>query len=1014
MLLSKLSRGPRTLLVGVMLLAAYAGYARLMTPWLSVERPEQKLSPGHVSTSRSVDVSRLSSRWFPEDPWVATAGKRFRDGQRFLFFNQFKLSEDNRTMQVKPVAMLWQAEDDEEQPITVSAASAKLDRSSSSSLTEGEFGRIIGGQLDGDVYIRGPDGLRITGRNFFVSESAMMIWTSHPVNFAWQNHTGRAQDGLEIRLLASPDNEDGLTSITDIQSIRLNGRVTCDLLLESRKRPQDQTRLNINAANGLVYNVATRTAVFSGYEDRKPIPENQILVQRPNEVGSIDKLICTQLTLQLKPRLNVSAVAKSGSQRMELHSILAEGSRVVVRLEEHNVTATMTSLRYVIDQSMLELWHNKADDSGRPYPVEIRQNGSAVYAPHILVLHGQGNQIHSMECHGPGIIQHRENADDEAIEAVWTKSLQYRQDPEPKISIEGNVQISQAARELRLSGQQLEMTLHEEAHDASARSQNADDAQQPSLDFARLKPRLLIVRDNVRLTGPQLTGVAREQLTARFTTAQDGGSINIGDQSSAVTPAASTTVDAPAVDQSSFTHFESDTMEATIASAVQSADDTGARVAFDSRRKNARQADFSDVWLKGSVKVEHTAVDPERSFSAAGNILQAKNGFEQGRDINLFGDPASIVSTTRRVEGQRIELSELQREFRVEGSGRIRIVIDSLFGQPLEKPSPLDVYWSQKMHFSGRTANFVGNIRGVMKDSQSHDVEMTCAGMQIHFVRDVALPRDTSLNDGKLLQVSSAQPKQESDNATDIERIECQSLVNVSISQLIGGVESARHLARFTDLVVNVRTGDFEAVGPGRLESTQPDHGNKLKFSPGVVVRSNAPVRASENPFVFVSADFIGSVSGNMNREVVRLNHHVVGVFGPVRRLGEKIDVNGVNTADLPPQAGVLRCEQLTVSSIPGSLPGERSFSLQADNKARMELKEFSGEADHITYDHAKRQYILSSEQDRMATVSHRPGVGMDVRRFVGQKFQYYPPPRNMLKADQIIGLDGAFDSGTN
>ncbi len=54
-----------------------------------------------------------------------------------------------------------------------------------------------------------------------------------------------------------------------------------------------------------------------------------------------------------------------------------------------------------------------------------------------------------------------------------------------------------------------------------------------------------------------------------------------------------------------------------------------------------------------------------------------------------------VVSSTRRIEGQRIDIDPEKREVTVEGSGRIRLVADRDFaGRTLRKPSPLDIYWA--------------------------------------------------------------------------------------------------------------------------------------------------------------------------------------------------------------------------------------------------------------------------------------------------------------------------------
>ncbi len=996
-----LSRGPRTLLAGMVLGVIYYAFVSLTAPWLDVEQVRPVLPSAASGNTKTAEFGKRSDDWFPEDHWVSNAGKKFRDGRRYLFFQTFSLFNENRSMRVEPVAMAWESEDEAESPVTISAASAQLDRSSAFNIAEQEFGRITAAHLAGDVYIRGPNGLRIVGRNFYVSEQSMMVWSSQPVDFAWENHTGRAEGGIEIQLLSSGSTEGGLMTVSDIHSLRLMGRVTCNLVLRDKDPGKEVNRIRINAARSFEYSVATRMAVFSGYEDREAIPENQILVERPNDSGTVDKLLCTQLTLHMRPRVNADPQKEQAAHRVELHSILAEGSRVVVWLEEHKVQATMTSLRYTIDENLLEMWHNKIDEAGRPYPVEIRQDGSEIFVPRILVLHGQQNQIHSMECLGPGIIRHKAKTNPDAVEATWSKSLVYRQSPEQRIVMEGNAQVARPSQQFRMAGGRIEMQLDSanemELKTGSSMEQVSAASGAPesvgSLNFARLKPRRLIATDSVKLTAPQISGLARNELNVVFSDQNNGPTSS--DSSASDSQNERTKGITPGSSGSGFTNFVADTMEATLQLMT---------------RNDRTTADFSDVWLKGTVEVDYTAADPEQSFNATGNVLFARGGIDAGRDISLFGDPAAVVSTTRRIEGQRIELSELAKEFRIEGSGRIRFVVDALFGQPLVKPSPLDIYWTDKMHFSGRTASFVGNIRAVMKDPKSHDIQMKCAVMKVHLMNDVDLRQKSSDTRTNVRQASSRKPPETNRQAAEIEKIECQGLVTFHAHQMIDGIPEARRNCKFTDLTVNLQTGDFHAIGPGRIESTQPDRGNALKVSPGVTVRSNTAVRASETPFVFVSADFIGTVSGNINQQVVRLNHHVVGVFGPVRRLGETIDVNGVNTAELPPQAGILRCEQLTVSAIPGAHEGERSFSLLAETKARMELKEFSGEADRITYDHSKEQYILRSEQDRMSAVSHRPGVGRDLQRFVGQKFEYYPPPRNKLIVNQIIGLDGVFD----
>src|SRR5690606_14349085 len=137
-----------------------------------------------------------------------------------------------------------------------------------------------------------------------------------------------------------------------------------------------------------------------------------------------------------------------------------------------------------------------------------------------------------------------------------------------------------------------------------------------------------------------------------------------------------------------------------------------------------------------------------------------------------------------------------EREARVEGSGRIRFVINvGLDGKPLGRPSPLDIYWGDHMTFSGRTAHFVGNIRAVMNNETDHDVELTCAGMKVHFQDEVQLNRSGQGDEFQLAESSSS-----SSPAGDIQLIECESRVVVDIDMMKNGIVEAHHHAEFTDL----------------------------------------------------------------------------------------------------------------------------------------------------------------------------------------------------------------------
>lgn len=1000
---SSIARGPRTALVGMGLVALYAGYSQLTSPWLNVEQKQQSAPVSTVPHEKSPVFTDLATTWFREDPWVADASRRIRDGGRYLFFDRHELFNDNRSIQVNPVALLWQQKPDEP-PITATADSAQLNASTKFSFEEGQFGKITSGLLSGVVRIIGPDGLRIEGHTFHIDDNSMRVWTGQPVKFAWGSHHGVAASGAEIELLSSGDaSQQGLMSVSDVQRIRLRGRITCDLVFQEKDSDREPVNLKISAANGFEFFVPTKEATFYGFMDRELKPDNQILIDRTTATGGLERLYCSKLVLKLQPRISDDPAAKPSSQ-LRLVSIAAEGRRVIFHSPEQNITAYMNSLRYDIEQRLLELVGKVAAATGRTNAVEIHQEGSQLTAARVVIEHDDQNNVHTVNCRGPGAIgpskRSLKTRSAAAVDVSWTESLLLRRTEDRRVTLRGEANVTQLSSGFSLSGDVVDMTLAEDVADPTATDLSRP---QGGLDVSRLHPKLLVAAGNVELASAELTGALRDKLTVTFA---DQLAVN-GEQT--IPPGAATDASAVPVSNvsqhsemqksplSGSTEFSSDTMEASVT--IQ-------------QIEGKRVAEFSDVWLKGGVNVIHTSVDEKQNFTADGNVLFAKAGFQDNREISLFGDPASVVNAKNRIEGQRIDVHEIGNAS-VEGSGRIRFVVDvGLDGKPLAKPSPLDIYWGDRMTFSGRTAHFVGNIRAIMNNETDHDVELTCAGLKVHFTDPIQLER--SGRDDEFRVAGATSP---SSPAGEIQRIECESRVIIDIDMMKDGVVEAHHHAEFSDLEFNQLTGAFRATGPGLIESTQPDTGKQLTTSPRAVARANTPVKTPEKTFVFIHATFIGQLQGNRNERFVQLKQHVRGVFGPVRQLGDRISIDGLSVDELPEKTGSLGCENLSISAIPGTHAKWNSFSMVAESNSsdsrkgtrtpcRLESQQFSGDADKITYDHSKQQFILRADEGRQARVSYRPDGG-EPESLTGRDFTYYRGS-NQLTATQITGVQAS------
>ncbi len=1009
------------MLVGIGLVALYFGYSHLTSPWLTVEQKPQRIS---ISASSEPEKSPLFSErtemWFKEDPWVKDANARFGDRTRFMYFQNYELFNDDHSIKVDPIAMRWQ-DDETEIPYTLTARSAQLDATSKFKLDTNEFGAISSGQLQGDVRITGPDGFRLEGRTFSISDNAMKVTTSQPVRFWWGPHSGVAESGAEIDLLSSGDAENnGLMSVSDVQKIRLLGRIKCQLLFQDEDARSEAITLNINAANGFEFFVPTHQATFFGFSDQKIRKDNQIMIERPTISGGLDRLFCSMLTLQFQPAVIDAGTVKQRSTQLQLASIRAEGSRVIFTSLEQNVTAVMSWLKYHVEERVMELSGGVTPATGRPNPVKIYQNSSMLTAAYLIAAHDLDNRIQTIDCRGAGRIEPSDSPsapprseNENTFNATWTDSLAIRQSPEQKIILSGNATVAQTNVEagtpsMSLTGDVIEMTGQQSLNTAGIVASAVNSAQKSGMDLSRINPEKLVATGNVTMRHKDVTGHVRQKLSVNF-----HETIGVDDEREKIRAISQSTLTAESPEEQGATEFFCDTATAVIN--------------FTRHANRKISGGWNDVWLIGQVKINHTGVKKDSDFSAEGNALSAKSGFSEVGDVRLFGDPAKARLASRRIEGPRIDLQELlngektgvQRSATVQGSGSLLLVVDQgLDGRTLEKPSLLEIYWTESMIYSDRTASFVGNIRAVMTNELDHKIELTCASMNVYFTEDLQLQSENRKN-----RLHASRSPSEADN-NPIEKIKCNSRVVVDIDQMKNGIVESRNHAEFSDLTVNMITGEFEATGSGSsgiIESTHPNSSDTPRTASRAIARANTPVATPSDAFVFVQARFIGGIQGNYKQRFVQLKQHVRGVFGPVRQMGDRIVLDDLNVNELPPNTGSMRCENLSFSQIEsGDSSTESQFEMVAESNmsdgftgtrapCHLESSEISGDADWIKYDSSKQQFILRAGKGRQATVSYRRAPGVAPETLTGQQFEYYRA-RNQLKANEITGVQTAGD----
>lgn len=1004
-----------TLLLGGMFVA----FRSVTSPYLDVEhQPQLHGSQNRVKTV-STELADQAEKWFPDHAWVAKSKKHFHDGGRYLYCRDFGLTDNDHTVTVNPIAMILHGKPGE-RPITIVADSARLESSTPISPNATEFGRIVGGMLSGNVRIEGPRGLRIEGRSFRLDERTMKLWSSAPVKFRADEHSGFANRGVDIYLVPASDGQ-GLTDVTEVRQVRLNGRVTCNFVMPATRVDEEDQELRVAAAGGFSYEVLTNTGAFSGLpaargEKKIRNLSNEVLVTRLVSGKVTDQLVCPELMLRFRGTLpSEEATANNNGNAMQLEHVKAWGRQVMYKSRQHDVTVVANELSYAVAERRIDIYRHNNDPAIAAADIHVvAQKRNTLRVPHIRILHTPAGQIERVEFNGKGKItglpEPKPDQDPSepaiAFEATWLKSMTMQMGADQLsriVSLNGNASVSEISRKFQLQANKISVKLIDSLtadteSDSDADSKDArrvsrvsysDNAEEPAtsaFEISKLRPQLMTAEGAVSLTSPQGNGQLRRMLKIKFEDILAATTVQNASQSQTA-KGDKKKDDKTSPESQDQVSFISDNLEAVVGLSVD---------------PNNKTPEFKNLWLNGAVEIVRRSSKPGNSFSATGNTLYATGKQVEDLEIKLFGDPAKFTSGARKLEGPRIDLAALDKEAKVVGSGRIRFTTDKGFdGRKLDKPTDLDIFWSDHMVFQKRSARFVGNIRVVMDDGATQDIEMTCAGMTVYFSKDIALePTD----DEKTFDAVPAAGSKNGKKTSDIERVECDNTVKIRVNQWLDGEPIGRHSAEFADLKMNLITGDFSAIGRGYLESVSPDEDGQLQGPAPATARANTPAQTSENAFVYLRVEFIGDLNGNLERREANLTHNVMALVAPARHIDDQINMD-VPTSELPERAGILLAEQLTISAIDRGSEDKNSFAIVARDNARLRSRILSASgADVIKYDHQKQQFIMKAEGKGTVRVNHLDGNKLNTLN--GNKFEFYRPNRLISEGLGGLGLE--------
>ncbi|MCH2202588.1 MAG: hypothetical protein MK102_11505 [Fuerstiella sp.] len=985
----------RSLVAAVVLAGICFGYVQFFSQWLDVERSVRS-RPTHALPTEGLSVADESVlQWFAERAWVRKANKSFRNDRQYLFFNTQETTELPTTgssqtagevIDLKPVALLWKNKDPGVKPVVVTADSARLTLSERFSAKNSSVGRIVNGWLTGNVVIQGPKGLHITGHEFSVDEISMKLKSFNRVEFRWEGHSGQAEKGVEIVLGRNSENAKGLTSVTDVKTVKLNGPVVCNLKFDERRK-QNGTDLEIVAPSSFVFDLETNQGIFHGMRGGNDYRQTDVRVKRKTD-GQPDYMYCPELCVAFYPEV-LQDTGRTNGSRLRLGRVSARGiSKRIVRYysSENDVEAGMMQLDYQVGARQLDMYGSLQHQDGsktKRTKLSIKQHGRVLRVAHLRMLHSDGTGIERIECIGPGSVspsriqrpeKSKASGRDQQVAAsvLWARHLNVRRETAGKtytVRIDGGGKVSLPDRQMKIEGRTIKLTL------AARQSGTPQDPQELSLNVTDARPEKLVAQDNVIVRSPRVSGELKDQLTVYFHPNEDSVKRSMAVISQSKELSGSDVDSVPQTeslihDDEGHSTFFGREMTAKV---VLPADSSG-------------QQRWSHIRLAGDFVVEHHGSAPKDTYTAEGSTFIAENGVGDLADIKLFGNPAMLRSPTGHVTGLRIDLHQAKGVAEINGGGKLEMIIDQDFdGKQLPSPVRMKIRWTDRMDVRGTRAHFVGGIRVdvddiqyAVDDPQFHDAEIRTPELMVFFVEPVNLAG--SRNTARVYATSGS-----SSDSPEIERIHCVGETMIHRESFTDGELDGLLDAKMVDLKLEPGSGKFSAIGPGYIESTTTN--SKSDPVTQIRVETNRRTEIRESPLARVRASFIGEMQGNLNDRDVSLRNFVTIAFVPVQELDEKIDLESIPAETMPEDSRLLQAEEVYIESIPGADGDE--FSVTALGDAQLESRDLSGDADRIAYDRSKSQIILTGENGRLVNLRQRLTGSGQFRIVSGPRYQY-------------------------
>jgi hypothetical protein len=403
--------------------------------------------------------------------------------------------------------------------------------------------------------------------------------------------------------------------------------------------------------------------------------------------------------------------------------------------------------------------------------------------------------------------------------------------------------------------------------------------------------------------------------------------------------------------------------------------------ATNSAKANNLQAELSEVWTEGTVRIEQPQKGSEEPLLVTGERLHMRNASLNGQEVlHILGQPAEIVTRRFDLKGNEVFLDRLHNRAWIEGAGELGLLVKNDFENgKLDTPAWFTVWWKEKMLFDGQTATFLGHVKSALKDSR-----LNCEEMEV------------VLTERFPFQVASDLSPQ-----AEVQRVICKEGVEIDHTLYVDNTLSEIRRGHFATLTLDQQTGRMNAVGPGEISMWRPGRGKRAALAPRAVAQANRPLESEVSNWEFTRINFFGKTVGNLRDRQTKFQDRVHILYGPVTNPLETIDPD-----HLPKDGGVMECDTLQILQRKETSSQKPFVELEAKGNAKLEGRTFNARADEITFDESKELYTLRATGNRQATIWRQSTLNGEPSE-ASAKLWRFIPSTNYLKADQSTGIRG-------